>query len=285
MNFLPHLAAKDCKTNCRQTASCGYGNPEPEQKQAKLANPTEIGKGKDTSKENGLTETVKVIFQALLLAIVVRTFLFQPFTIPSGSMMPNLLVGDYLFVSKYSYGFSRYSFPFAPDLFDGRIWSGEPERGEIIVFKFPPNPQLDYIKRVVGLPGDKIQMIEGVLQINGTPVKREQTGLWTPEDGGRSIPLFRETLPNGVSYETLDTYPNADGDNTGVFEVPQDHFFFMGDNRDNSLDSRFDVGFVPRENLVGPAQVIFFSVKNESHPLAFWRWPADLRPSRLFKGL
>ncbi len=241
--------------------------------------------GKDSTKENGFSETVKVILQALLLAIVVRTFLFQPFTIPSGSMMPNLLVGDYLFVSKYSYGFSRYSFPFAPDLFKGRIWSGEPERGEVIVFKFPPNPQLDYIKRVVGLPGDKIQMIDGVLNINGTPVKREQTGTWASEDGGRPIPLFRETMPNGVSYDTLDTYPNAEGDNTQVFEVPQGHYFFMGDNRDNSLDSRFDVGFVPHENLVGPAQVIFFSVKNDAHPLAFWRWPADLRPSRLFKGL
>lgn len=254
-----------------------------------MANPLETGDrqktGKTAGKENGLSETVKVILQALLLAIVVRTFLFQPFTIPSGSMMPNLLVGDYLFVSKYSFGVSRYSFPFAPDLFEGRVWSAEPQRGQIVVFKFPPNPQLDYIKRVIGLPGDKIQMIEGVLNINGTAVPRQQTGTWTPEQGGVAIPVYRETLPNGVSYDTLDSFPSAEGDNTGVFEVPRGHFFFMGDNRDNSLDSRFDVGFVPFENLVGPARVIFFSVKNESHPLAFWRWPADLRPDRLFKGL
>jgi signal peptidase I len=246
---------------------------------------TETGGQKKIKKENGFSETVKVIFQALLLAVVVRTFLFQPFTIPSGSMFPNLLVGDYLFVSKYSYGYSRYSFPFGPDLFSGRIWSGEPQRGDIIVFKFPPNPQLDYVKRLIGLPGDKIQMVDGILNVNGTPVKREENGTWSPEDGGRAIPVFRETLPNGVSYDTLDAFPNTEGDNTAVFEVPQGHYFFMGDNRDNSLDSRFDVGFVPAENLVGPAQVIFFSVKNDSHPLAIWRWPVDLRPSRLFKGL
>jgi signal peptidase I len=245
-----------------------------------LEKETQTGK-----QEGGLSETIKVILQALLLAVVVRTFLFQPFTIPSGSMMPNLLVGDYLFVSKYSYGFSRYSFPFSPDLFSGRIWAGEPTRGQIAVFKFPPNPKLDYIKRVVGLPGDKIQVVGGVLMINGAPVKREANGTWTPENGGPAIPVYRETLPNGVSYDTLDVNPNSEGDNTQVFEVPPGHYFFMGDNRDNSLDSRFDVGYVPFENLVGPARMIFFSVKNGVHPLAVWRWPADLRPSRLMQGL
>ena len=236
-------------------------------------------------KESGLGETIKVVVQALLLAVVVRTFLFQPFTIPSGSMMPNLLVGDYLFVSKWSYGFSRFSFPFAPDLFDGRVWSAPPEPGDVVVFKLPSDPRIDYIKRVVGMPGDRIQMVEGVLHINGVPVKRESLGTWAPEEGGPAIPLFRETLPNGVSYETLDVYPRAEGDNTRVFEVPADHYFVMGDNRDNSLDSRFTVGFVPFENLVGPAQVIFFSVRNNSHPLAFWNWPTDMRFSRFFQGI
>lgn len=250
-----------------------------------MANPVDADKKSASKNENGLTETVKVILQALLLAVVVRTLLFQPFTIPSGSMMPNLLVGDYLFVSKYSYGFSRYSLPLSPNLFNGRVWSGEPERGQIAVFKFPPNPKLDYIKRVIGLPGDKIQMLDGVLQINGAPVLRQPNGKWQPEEGGTEVPVFRETLPNGVSYDTLDVDPASEGDTTGVFEVPPGHYFFMGDNRDNSLDSRFDVGFVPAENLVGPARVIFFSVRNKSHPLAFWRWPADMRPSRLFKGL
>jgi len=238
----------------------------------------------DTGKKQGvISETLNVIVQALILALVVRTLLFQPFTIPSGSMLPNLLVGDYLFVSKFSYGYSRFSLPFSPNLFDGRIWAGSPERGDVVVFKYPPNPQLDYIKRVVGLPGDKIQMINGVLHINGEAVKREAAGTWTPENGGPAIPVFRETLPNGVSYDTLDVNPASEGDNTAVFEVPPGQYFFMGDNRDNSLDSRFDVGFVPAENLVGPAQIIFFSVKNDAHPLAFWRWPTDLRPSRLFK--
>lgn len=240
---------------------------------------------KSEDSQSAIWETAKVIFQALVLALVVRTFLFQPFTIPSGSMMPNLLVGDYLFVSKYTYGYSRYSLPYAPDLFEGRIWEGRPERGDIAVFKLPRDPRIDYIKRVVGMPGDRIQVIDGALHINGEAVKREAAGTWTPETGGPEIPVYRETLPNGVSYDTLDIFPRGEGDNTQVFEVPPDHYFFMGDNRDNSLDSRFDVGFVPLENLVGPARVIFFSVRNEAHPLAIWRWPSDMRTSRLFKGL
>lgn len=236
-------------------------------------------------KQGVLSETVSVIIQALLLAVVVRTLLFQPFTIPSGSMLPNLLVGDYLFVSKYSYGYSRYSLPYAPDLFSGRIWAGEPERGDVVVFKLPRNPNIDYIKRLIGLPGDRIQVIDGILHINGEPVKREARGSWQPENGGPAVPVYVETLPNGASYETLDLNPRSEGDNTRVFEVPPGHYFFMGDNRDNSLDSRFDVGFVPFENLVGPARMIFFSVDNNSHPLAFWRWPADMRWSRLFEFL
>ncbi|GIL03223.1 MAG: signal peptidase I [Alphaproteobacteria bacterium] len=234
-------------------------------------------------KRGAFSDTVSVIIQALLLAVVVRTLLFQPFTIPSGSMLPNLLVGDYLFVSKYTYGYSRYSLPWAPNLFSGRVWAGEPERGDIAVFKLPRNPSIDYIKRLIGLPGDRIQMVDGILHINGEPVRRERRGTWTPEHGGPAIPVYVETLPNGVSYETLDLTPRSEGDNTPVFEVPPGHYFFMGDNRDNSLDSRFDVGYVPYENLVGPARVIFFSVDNNSHPLAFWNWPSDMRWGRLFK--
>lgn len=235
--------------------------------------------------ESGFSETVKIIVQALLLAIVVRTFFFQPFTIPSGSMIPTLLVGDYLMVSKYSYGYSKYSLPFSPDIMDGRVWSGEPKRGQVAVFRLPSNPTIDYIKRVIGLPGDKVQMRDGQLYINGKAVKQEPAGMYQHPDGGPKVPMFTETLPNGVTYQTLDTNRRSQGDNTGVFEVPEGHYFMMGDNRDNSLDSRFDVGFVPLENFIGPARIIFFSVSNNSHPLAVWRWPSDMRTDRLFKGL
>ena len=232
-------------------------------------------------------ETVSVIVQALLLAVVLRTFLYQPFSIPSGSMKPSLLIGDYLFVSKFSYGYSKYSIPFAPDLFEGRIWSAEPKRGDIAVFKYPPNPNIDYIKRVIGLPGDKLQMVGGVLYLNGQPVKRERAGEnYLDDEGGLGpVPVFIETLPNGVSYKTLDLNPQSLGDDTEVFEVPEGKYFMMGDNRDNSADSRFEVGFVPFDHFVGRASVIFFSMKDGTHPLAVWKWPSDLRFSRVFDGL
>lgn len=239
----------------------------------------------EASEENGITETIKVIVQALLLAIFVRTLLFQPFTIPSGSMIPTLLVGDYLFVSKYTYGYSKFSLPLSPDIMEGRIWEGEPKRGDIAVFRLPSNTDIDYIKRVIGLPGDKVQMKDGKLFLNGEPVKTESAGMYQHPDGGPLVPMFTETLANGVSYNTIDANRRSQGDNTEVFEVPAGHYFMMGDNRDNSLDSRFDVGFVPAENFVGPARTIFFSVSNGVHPLAIWRWPTDMRTDRLFKGL
>ncbi len=253
-----------------------------EQDQAENAKNT-----KKPAKGGTFGETLSVIVQALILAVILRTFIFQPFSIPSGSMKPSLLIGDYLFVSKFSYGYSKYSLPLAPDLFDGRIWSAEPERGDIAVFKFPPNPTIDYIKRVVGLPGDKIQMRDGILYINDEPVKRERAGenYIDDESGVGPIPVFIETLPNGVSYKTLDVNPRSLGDNTQVFEVPEGHYFMMGDNRDNSADSRFEAGFVPLENFVGRADIIFFSIKDRTHPLAVWKWPDDLRASRIFDGL
>ncbi len=237
-------------------------------------------------KQNALWENIKVIVQALVLAMIIRTVLFQPFTIPSGSMMPTLLVGDYIFVNKFAYGYSKYSLPFSPDLFSGRIFGSEPKRGDVVVFRFPPNPEVDYIKRVVGLPGDRIQMIDGVLNINGQPVPKQPDGSFNSDyrlDPGQDVPVFRETLDTGITYDTLDQSPNSRGDNTREFTVPAGHYFMMCDNHDNSADSRFDVGFVPAENLVGRASVIFFSLGNDTTFREIWRWPANMRWDRLFK--
>ena len=240
---------------------------------------------KNNKKSGGFGETVSVIVQALLLALVIRTLLFQPFSIPSGSMRPTLLEGDYLFVTKWAYGYSKHSLPFSPPLFEGRIWGSEPERGDVVVFKFPPDPSLDYIKRVIGMPGDTVQMREGQLFLNGEAVQRELVDeLDNPDitEMARPVEVWRETLPNGVSYDTLDLSPNSIGDNTREFQVPEGHFFMMGDNRDNSTDSRFSVGYVPADHLVGRANIIFFSMSGGASPLEIWRWPSELRFSRLF---
>ncbi|MDX5360615.1 MAG: signal peptidase I [Alphaproteobacteria bacterium] len=234
-------------------------------------------------------EVVKTVLYALLIAMLIRVFLFQPFNIPSGSMLPTLLVGDYVFVSKYSYGYSRFSLPWGPDVFSGRIFEGTPERGDVAVFRLPTDTSKDYIKRIVGLPGDRLQMIGGVLHINGEPVKREPAGSFA--DKGRfgeprQIAMFRETLPGGRSYMTLDE-GRSPADNTPVYEVPEGHYFAMGDNRDNSQDSRFlsAVGFIPAENLIGRAEIIFFSLDGDTHFWEVWKWPFDLRFSRFFDGV
>ncbi|MCB1382014.1 MAG: signal peptidase I [Notoacmeibacter sp.] len=244
--------------------------------------------GKTEKKSSGLMETLSVVVQAILLAIVIRSLLFQPFSIPSGSMRPTLLEGDYLFVNKWSYGYSRHSFPFSPDLFKGRIWGSDPRRGDVAVFRYPPDPTLDYIKRVIGLPGDRIQMREGVLYINGEAVKREKVGqIDNPDitEVNRPVDVYRETLPNGVTYDTLDITPNGISDDTREFVVPPGHFFMMGDNRDNSNDSRMSVGFVPLENFIGKANIIFFSIAGGASPLEIWRWPAEMRTGRILHGI
>ncbi|GLH75718.1 signal peptidase I [Bradyrhizobium sp. SSBR45G] len=244
-----------------------------------------------TKTDSGVGETVRVVVHALLIALVIRTFLFQPFNIPSGSMKATLLVGDYLFVSKYSYGYSHFSIPQSPNIFAGRIFGSEPRRGDIVVFRLPKDTEIDYIKRVIGLPGDRVQMRDGLLYINDVPVQRERLTDFVGEDPCGTadsiarVKRWKETLPNGVSYESLDCFDHGPYDNTDVYTVPPGNFFMMGDNRDNSTDSRVPlaVGYVPFENIIGRAQMIFFSIREGEHAWAFWRWPMSIRWERLFK--
>ncbi len=259
-------------------------------------------KSTPSKSDNGTWETMKIVLQALAIALVIRTFFFQPFTIPSGSMIPTLKIGDYLFVNKLSYGYGPYSFnlnlsvfgtqlikigPF--DSFRGRVFADYPERGDVVVFKFPRDNETDYIKRTIGLPGDTIRVTQGVLHVNGVPVKRTRIDDYLDSDyGDRAIPIpqFRETLKNGVVFDTLDTSPNSNADNTQEFRVPAGHYFMMGDNRDNSTDSRFpQVGFVPYDNLVGKATIVFFSRRKDASIWKFWQWPFKIRWERFFTWL
>ena len=258
---------------------------------------------KDTKKD-GVLEWVKTIAYALILAGIIRTLFYQPFWIPSGSMKDTLLIGDFLFVNKMAYGYSKHSCPWSICPISGRILPGEPERGDVVVFKHPVNNS-DFIKRLIGLPGDRIQMKDGVLQINDQPVAIEAAGEFTEvmdqqgpvgniprcanepvEMGGICVKSrSRETLPNGVTHDVLNIDDGGFADNTKVFTVPEGHYFFMGDNRDNSQDSRFarqigGVGFVPFENLVGRADRVVFSSAGRSI-LAFWTWRGD----RFFKAI
>jgi signal peptidase I len=213
---------------------------------------------------HGLWVLVLVFLSTYPLAFAIRAFLFQPFSIPSGSMVPTLRDGDYLFVSKFAYGYSRYSVPFDLLPVEGRIFGAQPKRGDVAVFKYPRDPSVDYIQRIVGLPGEKIQMIDGVLHINDVAVGLEDAGTFTYEDAPEPVKLQRETLPGGVTHFVLDLSDSI-GDNTRAFEVPEGHYFVLGDNRDNASDSRFLVGFVPYENLVGKAVRLFWNSRGTDY--------------------
>ncbi|MCE5973393.1 signal peptidase I [Sinirhodobacter sp. WL0062] len=254
--------------------------------------------------DGGIVETIKTVFWALLIAGVFRTLFFQPFWIPSGSMKDTLLIGDFLFVNKMAYGYSAHSCPFSACPIEGRLFGSEPERGDVVVFRHPTRG-VDFIKRVVGLPGDRVQVIDGVLQINGTPVQLQDGGQFTeikdlqgPQglmprcandpvgQGGTCIKERKiETLPNGATHSILNITNNWVADNTPVFTVPEGQYFFMGDNRDNSEDSRFPaaaggLGFVPADYLIGRADRVMFSSAGRSL-FFFWTW----RPDRFFKAI
>src|SRR5438270_6650561 len=243
-----------------------------------------------TKEGGGFLETAKTIVYAVLIALVVRTVAYEPFNIPSGSMIPALLVGDYLFVSKVSYGYSRHSLPFGPPLFSGRIFFRSPQRGDVAVFKLPTDPSTDYIKRIVGLPGDRLQVRHGQLYINDQAVPRKPADTCR-DDEDSPIPVqgYIESLPRGpgkkpVEHCIIKIGDDGPLDNTPVYEVPPGHYFGMGDNRDNSQDSRVlsVVGYIPAENLVGKAQFIFFSTDGSARLWEFWRWLFAVRYSRIF---
>ncbi|MGB0207008.1 MAG: signal peptidase I [Candidatus Puniceispirillaceae bacterium] len=238
-----------------------------------------------TDEQSGSTilDTIKTLLVAGIIAISFRSVVAEPFNIPSGSMIPTLLVGDYLFVSKYSYGYSRYSFPFGIAPINGRVFEDTPQRGDVAVFRLPSNPSVDYIKRVIGLPGDVVQVKQGILHLNNTPVNRRLIGTVQPSSlQSTADTVYRETLPDGREHMIQEVNDIQLFDNTQAFTIPEGHYFMMGDNRDNSRDSRSSsVGVVPIENFIGKAQFIFFSVDQSARIWEIWKWPTSVRFSRI----
>ena len=241
-------------------------------------------------KKNYWLDNFKTFFIAILIALTLRTFAFEPFSIPSGSMKPTLLEGDYLFVSKYSFGYSKHSFPMSFPGFSGRVFGKYPKRGDVAVFKFTQNTRIDYIKRIVGLPGDTVQVKDGILYLNNTAIDRKLKGPWRAKDRNnimQTYTRYEENLSDNFIYDVLDATPNGMLDNTDVYTVPAGHVFAMGDNRDQSSDSRIlsQLGFIPFDHLVGRAQIIFYS-RDRSEPIwKLWLWPSSVRMERIFKKI
>ena len=240
--------------------------------------------------KNFIYENIKTLFYALIIAVIIRSLFIQPFYIPSSSMEPNLLIGDRLFVTKYSYGYSKHSFPFSPPLFKGRLFFSEPERGDVVVFKTPADNRTDYIKRLIGIPGDQIQFIDSNLYLNKSEIIKSKLSKIKKVFCGKKrmdVFTFEEILPNKRKYISVYSkeFPFQ---NSNVFTVPENHYFFLGDNRDCSKDSRFlsSVGYVHKDNLVGKAQFIFFSSdRSEGSIFSFWKWNKSLRIDRFFKRI
>ena len=238
--------------------------------------------------KNSFFSNIKSIAFAIFIALIIRSFIAEPFNIPSGSMKPNLLIGDFIFVSKWSYGYSKHSLPFSIPLIPGKLFKSMPQRGDVVVFKTPQDNRTDYIKRVIGLPGDKIKIIDGEIHINDKLILRKKIDDFIDIDKFSNKKRFRKYKEYFYNYEieVLDIMDNGIVDNTPLYIVPEKHFFVLGDNRDNSQDSRFInvVGYIPSENLVGKAQFIFFSLEN-SRFFQIWKWPKAIRFDRIFKPI
>lgn len=250
---------------------------------------TQLSEIQEKDKPAPWDETIRTVLIALLLALLFRSFAYEPFHIPSGSMKQTLLVGDYLFVSKYTYGYSRYSFPLGIAPIEDRLWKKTPQRGDIVVFRLPSNTRIDYIKRVMGVPGDHIQVRGGRVYLNGKVLPREPLGNYVDDEYGnqhKSVPQFQETLPDGKNFHILKERNFGLADETEEFVVPEGTLFMMGDNRDNSTDSRFSqVGFIPLRNVVGRAEMIFFSIDDTAHWYNPFTWFGAMRFGRFFKTL
>jgi len=253
-----------------------------------MSAPTEAAPPKKTFAQE-VVETVKTVVYALLIAFVLRVVLFEPFTIPSASMQPGLLVGDYIVATKWNYGWSKHSIPFSPPLFHGRVldFAGSPQRGDVVVFKLPRDTSQTYVKRLIGLPGDRVQVKAGVVYVNDKAIQRTPAGDALDPDLNRTVAQFVEHRPDGKAYTTFDQGPEHDKDDTDVYVVPEDHYFMMGDNRDNSLDSRWPeaegVGFVPAENLIGKVRVVLVSWRGGASLFNPISWVVKFDPHRIVK--